>query len=95
MSFVRAGLSIAPAFEINGPVTHQDPAAVLDEEWATIKDVLEGTPPQCTHPLILRRWQTLRDLNHSGAIQYRYPQKRWTRAKTAIGKERRRRTLGS
>ena len=80
--------ALAPASTINIPVCRSDPKWLLDDEWAEVRSILVGPPPQCTHPAIMRRWQMLVDLSHPDALEFMYPSARWVRADTQAERER-------
>lgn len=82
LPFRLPSVAMAPLSQINGAVSVNDPKWLLNEEWAEVRSILTGPPPQCTHPAIMRRWQMLIDLYHPDAMEFMYPAPRWLRADT-------------
>lgn len=82
LPFRLPSIAMAPLSQINGALSVNDPMWMLNEEWAEVRSILSGPPPQCTHPAIMRRWQMLIDLYHPDAMEFMYPASRWLRVHT-------------
>ena len=59
---------LEPSWNIHGHLSARENLSVLRDEWREIKEIMNGPPPQCTHPAVLRRWQMLMDLRFGPAV---------------------------